>query len=155
MRVRDADPERQPLRPHGKIRKRRITDALGPATGTREKGMSKDTDVANKETATSSLREQHVRRVVDAAQESHSAITRRNYLAAWRRFEAWADARIAPLGPRRDSLPSHRSSRGPLDLARAGGVGDRTMARAGDGSWDRLKSFPSAFCDGFHGSLRP
>ena len=53
--------------------------------------MGKDADVANKETATSSLREQHVRRVVDAAQESHSAITRRNYLAAWRRFEAWAD----------------------------------------------------------------
>ena len=30
-------------------------------------------------------------RVVDAALESHSAITRRNYLAAWCRFEAWAD----------------------------------------------------------------
>ena len=53
--------------------------------------MSKDAAVANSETATSTLREQHVRRVVDAAQESHSAITRRNYLAAWRRFEAWAD----------------------------------------------------------------
>ena len=53
--------------------------------------MGKDAAVANSETATSTLREQHVRRVVDAAQESHSAITRRNYLAAWRRFEAWAD----------------------------------------------------------------
>ena len=45
--------------------------------------MGKDAAVANSETATSTLREQHVRRVVDAAQESHSAITRRNYLAAW------------------------------------------------------------------------
>ena len=53
--------------------------------------MGKDAAVANSKTATSTLREQHVRRVVDAAQESHSAITRRNYLAAWRRFEAWAD----------------------------------------------------------------
>ena len=53
--------------------------------------MRKDAAVANSETATSTLPEQHVRRVVDAAQESHSAITRRNYLAAWRRFEAWAD----------------------------------------------------------------
>ena len=53
--------------------------------------MGKDAAVANSETATSTLREQHVRRVVDAARESHSAITRRNYLAAWRRFEAWAD----------------------------------------------------------------
>ena len=53
--------------------------------------MGKDAAVANSETATSTLREQHVRRVVDAAQESHSAVTRRIYLAAWRRFEAWAD----------------------------------------------------------------
>ena len=53
--------------------------------------MRKDAAVANSETATSTLPEQHVRRVVDAAQESHGAITRRNYLAAWRRFEAWAD----------------------------------------------------------------
>ena len=29
--------------------------------------------------------------MVDAAQDSHSAVTRRNYLAAWRRFSEWAD----------------------------------------------------------------
>ena len=53
--------------------------------------MSNYTAVPKGEPATSSLREQHARRVVDAAQDSHSAVTRRNYLAAWRRFEAWAD----------------------------------------------------------------
>ena len=53
--------------------------------------MSNYTAVAKGEPATSTLREQHARRVVDAAQDSHSAVTRRNYLAAWRRFEAWAD----------------------------------------------------------------
>ena len=53
--------------------------------------MSNQNAVANSETATSTLREQHARRVVDAAQESHSAVTRRNYLAAWRRFSDWAD----------------------------------------------------------------
>ena len=53
--------------------------------------MSDYTAVAKGQRATSTLREQHARRVVDAAQDSHSAVTRRNYLAAWRRFEAWAD----------------------------------------------------------------
>ena len=53
--------------------------------------MGKDAAVANSEMATSTLREQHVRRVVDAARESHSAITRRKYRAAWRRFQTWAD----------------------------------------------------------------
>ena len=53
--------------------------------------MSNYTAVAKGEPATSSLREQHARRVVDAAQDSHSAVTRRNYLAAWRRFSEWAD----------------------------------------------------------------
>ena len=77
-------------------------------------------------------------RLVDAAQDSHSASTRRNYLAAWRRFQMWADgeglcpipalpetvaayraprragrqrpvARIAPHGPCGDPLPSHRN----------------------------------------------
>ena len=97
--------------------------------------MSNNSAVGTSETATVALREQHVRRVVDAAQDSHSASTRRNYLAAWGRFEMWAAreglcpipaspetvaaylaeraangpvARIAPPGPRRDSLPSHR-----------------------------------------------
>ena len=53
--------------------------------------MSNYTAVAKGEPATSTLREQHARRVVDAAQDSHSAVTRRNYLAAWRRFSEWAD----------------------------------------------------------------
>ena len=53
--------------------------------------MKKNTAVATSETGTAALREQHVRRVVDAAQDSHSASTRRNYLAAWRRFRTWAD----------------------------------------------------------------
>ena len=53
--------------------------------------MSSNTAVATNETASSMLREPHVRRVVDAAQDSHSASTRRNYLAAWRRFQMWAD----------------------------------------------------------------
>ena len=53
--------------------------------------MSNYTAVAKGGPATSTLREQHARRVVDAAQDSHSAVTRRNYLAAWRRFSEWAD----------------------------------------------------------------
>ena len=46
--------------------------------------------VATGETATAALREPLVRRVVDAARNSHSASTRRNYRAAWRRFQMWA-----------------------------------------------------------------
>ena len=53
--------------------------------------MSKDTAVATGETATATLRDPHVRRVVDAPRNSHSASTRRNYRAAWRRFQMWAD----------------------------------------------------------------
>ena len=53
--------------------------------------MSKYTAIATSETATSTLRERHVRRLVDAAQDSHSDSTRRNYRAAWRRFQTWAD----------------------------------------------------------------
>ena len=53
--------------------------------------MSNYTAVATSGTATAALREPHVQRVVDAAQDAHSAITRRNYRAAWRRFQTWAD----------------------------------------------------------------
>ena len=41
-------------------------------------GMSNYTAVANRKTAAATLREQHVRRVVDAAQDSHSASTTDN-----------------------------------------------------------------------------
>ena len=53
--------------------------------------MSNYTAVAKSEPATSTLREQHARRVVDAAQDSHSAVTRRNYLAAWWPLRGVAD----------------------------------------------------------------
>ena len=53
--------------------------------------MSKETAVAAGEADAPRLREPHVRRLVDAARASHNASTRRNYHAAWRRFQAWAD----------------------------------------------------------------
>ncbi len=53
--------------------------------------MSKETAVAAGEPDAPRLREPHVRRLVDAARASHNASTRRNYHAAWRRFQAWAD----------------------------------------------------------------
>ena len=53
--------------------------------------MSNYTAVAKSEPATPTLRQQHARRVVDAARDSNSAVTRRNYLAAWRRLSEWAD----------------------------------------------------------------
>ena len=53
--------------------------------------MTKHTAVANGETATVALRDPHVRRVVDAARNSHSASTRCNYRAPWHRFQTWAD----------------------------------------------------------------
>ena len=62
--------------------------------------MSKETAVATREADAPRLREPHVRRVVDAARASHNANTRRNYHAAWRRFQAWADRRVWVPCPR-------------------------------------------------------
>ena len=53
--------------------------------------MTDRTAVAASHQATPGLQERHVRRVVDAAEDSHSASTRRNYAAAWQRFSLWAD----------------------------------------------------------------
>lgn len=53
--------------------------------------MSKETAIVAGGTDARGLREPHVRRVVDAARASHNASTRRNYHAAWRRFQAWTD----------------------------------------------------------------
>ena len=53
--------------------------------------MSKETAVAAGETDAPKLREPHGRRVVNAAWASHNASTRRNYHAAWRRFQEWSD----------------------------------------------------------------
>ena len=112
--------------------------------------MTKHTAVANGETATAGLRDPHVRRVVDAARNSHSASTRRNLprsLAplpgvgrprgpqrhsrrsgvggrvprrAGRRRPV---TRISPHGPRRDPLPSHRSGTREPDRQRRGAPG--------------------------------
>ena len=61
--------------------------AGGRATGHgRYREMSNYNAVATSGTATAALRAPHVQRVVDAAQGAHSASTRRNYRAAWRRF---------------------------------------------------------------------
>ena len=53
--------------------------------------MTYRTPVAASDRATPGLQERHARRVVDAAQDSHSASTRRNYAAAWQRFSLWAN----------------------------------------------------------------
>ena len=53
--------------------------------------MTDQTAVATSATATTGLQQRHLRRVVDAAQDSHSSSTRRNYAAAWKRFSLWAD----------------------------------------------------------------
>ena len=53
--------------------------------------MSNRSGVATSRTAAPRLRADHVRRLIDAAQDSHSASTRRNYLAAWRRFQLRAE----------------------------------------------------------------
>ena len=41
--------------------------------------------------AVPALREQHVHRIAEAAEASHSPSTLRNYRAAWDRFAAWCD----------------------------------------------------------------
>ena len=92
--------------------------------------MGKDAAVANSETATSTLREQHVHRVVDAAQESHSAITRRNYLAAWRRFEAWADREgLSPIPALPETVAAYLAERAANGLAPASLRLDRAAIR--------------------------
>ena len=92
--------------------------------------MRKDAAVVNGETATSTLREQHVRRVVDAAQESHSAITRRNYLAAWRRFEAWADREgIASIPALPETVAAYLAERAANGLSPASLRLDRAAIR--------------------------
>ena len=92
--------------------------------------MGKDAAVANSETATSTLREQHVRRVVDAARESHSAITRRNYLAAWRRFEAWADREgVCPIPALPETVAAYLAERAANGLSPASLRLDRAAIR--------------------------
>ena len=92
--------------------------------------MRKDAAVVNGETATSTLREQHVRRVVDAAQESHSAVTRRIYLAAWRRFETWADPEgVCPIPALPETVAAYLAERAANGLSPASLRLDRAAIR--------------------------
>ena len=52
--------------------------------------MSHRTALATSERAVPGLRKRHIRGVMDAAQNSYSASTRRNYEGAWRLFARWA-----------------------------------------------------------------
>ena len=93
-------------------------------------GMSNYTAVAKGEPATSTLREQPARRVVDAAQDSHSAVTRRNYLAAWRRFSEWADREgfgAIPASP--DTVAAYLAERAANGLSPASLRLDRAAIR--------------------------
>ena len=93
-------------------------------------GMSNYTAVANRKTAAATLREQHVRRVVDAAQDSHSASTRRNYLATWRRFETWADREgLSPMPALPETVAAYLAERAANGLSPASLRLDRAAIR--------------------------
>ena len=119
-----------------------------PARG---KGMSHRTALTISERPAPGRRERHIRRVMDAAQDSYSASTRRNYAGAWRQFVQWAGregfsalpakpetvaaypgrtgrrravTRIALHGPRRDPPPSQRSRTGESGRQRRRPAGD-------------------------------
>lgn len=92
--------------------------------------MSNYTAVANRKTAAAALREQHVRRVVDAAQDSHSASTRRNYLAAWRRFETWADREgVNPMPALPETVAAYLAERAESGLSPSSLRMDRAAIR--------------------------
>ena len=92
--------------------------------------MRNNTAVGTSETATAALREQHVRRVVDAAQDSHSASTRRNYRAAWRRFEMWADGEgLCPIPALPETVAAYLAERAASGLSPASLRLDRAAIR--------------------------
>ena len=92
--------------------------------------MSKYTAVATSETATSTLRERHVRRLVDAAQDSHSASTRRNYVAAWQRFLMWADREgVCPIPALPETVAAYLAERAANGLSPASLRLDRAAIR--------------------------
>ena len=92
--------------------------------------MSNYTAVATGETASSTLRERHARRVVDAAQDSHSASTRRNYRAAWRRFQTWADREGAsPIPALPETVAAYLAERAANGLSPASLRLDRAAIR--------------------------
>ena len=94
------------------------------------KGNEQPERVANSETATSTLREQHARRVVDAAQDSHSASTRRNYLAAWQRFQMWADREgLCPIPALPETVAAYLAERAANGLSPASLRLDRAAIR--------------------------
>ena len=129
--------------------------------------MSTNTPIATGETATAALREPHVRRVVEAARNSHSASTRLNLprrlaplpdvgrpRGSQRHSRVTGDGggvrrragrpgsvtRVAPHGPRGDSLPSHRSRTRESDRltkACAGCCADLTRQAACEGRTPR------------------
>ena len=92
--------------------------------------MRNNTAVGTSETATAALREQHVRRVVDAARDSHSASTRRNYRAAWRRFQMWADGEgLCPIPALPETVAAYLAERAASGLSPASLRMDRAAIR--------------------------
>ena len=92
--------------------------------------MTKNTAVATGETATAALRDPHVRRLVDAARNSHSASTRRNYRAAWRRFEIWAGREgLTPIPAAPETVAAYLAERAADGLSPASLRMDRAAIR--------------------------
>ena len=92
--------------------------------------MSKETAVAAGETDAPRLREPHVRRIFDAARASHNASTRRNYHAAWRRFQAWADREgLSTMPPAPETVAAYLAWRADEGLSPASLRMDRAAIR--------------------------
>ena len=69
-------------------------------------------------------------RVVDAAQDSHSASTRRNYVAAWCRFQMWADREgLCPIPALPETVAAYLAERAANGLSPASLRMDRAAIR--------------------------
>ena len=92
--------------------------------------MSNRSGVAASRTAAPRLRTDHVRRLIDAAQDSHSASTRRNYLAAWRRFQSWAEGEgFHPIPALPETVAAYLAERAANGLSPASLRMDRAAIR--------------------------
>ena len=92
--------------------------------------MSNRSGVATSRTAAPRLRTDHVRRLIDAAQDSHSASTRRNYLAAWRRFQSWAEGEgFHPIPALPETVAAYLAERAANGLSPASLRMDRAAIR--------------------------
>lgn len=92
--------------------------------------MTRCTAVSDHASATPALREHQIRRIVDAARQSHSASTRRNYAGAWHRFRRWADEEgLESIPAKPPTVAAYLAKRGASGLSMASLRMDRAAIR--------------------------